>query len=152
MHEFDAEIRQGGMGGAFVEIPFDVEQAFGRKRVPVRATIDGVPYRGSLVRMGGACHMLGVVKDIRQQLGRDVGDVVHVTIEEDLEERTIDVPADLAAALQQDAAAAAFFEKLSFTHRREYVQWIEEAKKEETRRNRVVKAVAMLKEGKRERR
>lgn len=64
-HRFSAVIEDAGGGGAFVTIPFDVERAFGKKRVPVRATIDGVPYRGSLVRMGGECHILGILKSVR---------------------------------------------------------------------------------------
>jgi hypothetical protein len=58
-HTFRAAIEDAGGGGAFVSVPFDVEQAFGKKRVKVKATINGVPYRGSRMRMGGSCHILG---------------------------------------------------------------------------------------------
>lgn len=69
-HRFTAVIEDAGHGGAFVTIPFDVEQAFGRKRVKVDATFDGEPYRGSLVRMGGECHVLGMLKEIRDRIER----------------------------------------------------------------------------------
>lgn len=148
---FQATIQSAGGGGAYVDVPFDVEQKFGKKRVPVVATIDGETYRGSLVRMGGECHMLLIRKDIREKIGKGIGDSVSVTLQEDTTPRTVEVPADLAQALASDAVAAAFFEGLSFTHRREYVQWVEGAKRDETRRRRIEKTVSLLRDGKRER-
>lgn len=150
-HAFSAVIRAAGGGGAYVDVPFDVEEAFGRKRVPVVAHIDGEPYRGSLVRMGGPAHMLLIRKDVRERIGKQPGDTVSVTLREDTEERTVDVPEDLAAALAADDDAATFFNGLSYTHRREYVQWITEAKREQTRRDRVAKTLGMLQEGRRSR-
>ena len=82
-HAFRAIIEDAGDGGAFVSVPFDVEAAFGKKRVKVLATLDGVPYRGSLVRMGSECHLLPVLKSIRRQIGKDIGDEIEVTVEED---------------------------------------------------------------------
>jgi Bacteriocin-protection, YdeI or OmpD-Associated/Domain of unknown function (DUF1905) len=136
-------------GGAFVEIPFDVEKAFGSKRPKVKAMIEGVPYRGTLMRMGSECHMLGILKDIREQIGKTFGDEVTVTVEPDTEPRLIEVPKDLIKELKKDKEAKAFFDKLSYTHQKEYVRWVEEAKKEETRQNRIVKTVEMLKKRKR---
>ncbi len=135
-------------GGAYVEIPFDVEAAFGSKRPKVRALIEGVEYRGTLVRMGTECHILGIRKEIREQVGKTFGDEIQVTVEADLEERVVEVPPELAAELKQDKAAAAFFDKLSYTHKREYVTWISEAKKPETRQARILKTIEMLKQGK----
>ncbi len=81
--EFDAEIKKvPDIDGAYVEIPFDVKITFGKGRVPVNATFDDVPYQGSLVRMGTPCHIIGIRKDIRQQIGKQPGDTVHVVIEE----------------------------------------------------------------------
>jgi hypothetical protein len=81
--EFDAQIKKvPDIDGAYVEIPFDVKEVFGKGRVPVNATFDGFPYQGSIVRMGMPCHMLGIRKDIRQQIGKQPGDTVHVTVEE----------------------------------------------------------------------
>ncbi len=146
-HTFTATIQNAGGGGAFVEVPFDVEEAFGSKRPKVRAVIEGVPYRGTLVRMGSECHMLLILKEIREKIGKTFGDEVRVTVEPDTEPRVIAIPEDLMKEFKKDKAAKAFFDKLSYTHRKEYVTWVTEAKREETRRNRVVKAIAMLKKG-----
>ena len=144
---FAAPIERASGGGAYVTVPFDVESIFGKKRVPVIATIDGVPYRGSLVRMGTQCHVLGVLKEIREQIGKDVGDVVDIVIEEDARPRVVEVPHDLATALASHPEASEGFEQLSFSHRREYVRWIEEAKRSDTRASRIAEAVDMLSRG-----
>ncbi len=144
-HTFRAIIESAGDGGAFVRIPFDVEEAFGKKRVPVRATIDGEPYRGTLVRMGEPCHLLIVLKEIRQKIGKTFGDEVEVTVEEDTQPRVVEVPADFQQALDQAPDAKAAFEKMSYTHQREYVRAILDAKRESTRRDRIAKAIEMLK-------
>lgn len=150
-HTFTATIQDAGEGGAFVEVPFDVEAAFGSKRPKVVATIDGVPYRGSLVRMGSDKHILIVLKGIREQIGKSYNDEVIVNIEADTEPRVVNIPVDLAEALNADARAKAHFEKLSYTHQREYVIWVEDAKREQTRRRRIAKAIEMLTEGKKAR-
>jgi hypothetical protein len=146
---FTGRIQNAGGGGAFVEVPFDVEAVFGSKRPKVRALIEGVPYRGTLVRMGGEHHMLLVLKGIREQIGRTIGDEVKVVVEVDVEPRAVKIPADLLKELKKDKAARAFFDKLAYSHQREYVRWIEEAKRVETRAARVVKTIDMLKKGKR---
>lgn len=149
-HIFRSVIEDSGNGGAYVCVPFDVEQAFGKKRVKVLATIEGVAYRGSLVRMGTECHLLPVLKEIRQQIGKAIGDEIEVVVEEDTEPRQVTVPADLQSALVAEPIARAFFERLAYTHQKEYVQWVEEAKRYQTRLVRIAKAVEMLKQGKRE--
>jgi hypothetical protein len=145
-HTFTATIQAAGGGGAYVEIPFDVEAAFGSKRPKVMAMIGGVSYRGTLVRMGTDCHLLLILKSIRERIGKTFGDEVEITLEEDTELRTIEVPADLMQALKSEPEAKTFFEKLSYTHQKEYVNWIEEAKKKETRQRRVTKTIEMLKQ------
>lgn len=81
--EFDAEIKKvPDIDGAYVEIPFDVKEEFGKGRVKVHATFDGVEYDGSLVRMKTPCHIIGIRKDIRAQIGKQPGDQVHVTLRE----------------------------------------------------------------------
>ena len=146
---FTAVIQNAGGGGAFVEVPFDVEQAFGSKKPKVKATIEGVPYRGTLVRMGTECHVLIILKGIREQIGKTFGDEVTISVEPDTEPRLIEIPPDLARELKKDKEAKAFFDKLSYTHQKEYVTWINEAKKQETRQNRILKTLEMLKKGKR---
>ena len=146
IHQFIATIEDAGGGGAFVRIPFDVEQVFGKKRVPVRASIDGQPYRGTLVRMGEPCHLLIILKEIRQVIGKTIGDQVEITLEEDLQERKVELPADFQQALEQDPLASSAFERLSYSHQKEHVRAILEAKREETRRNRILKSIEMLKQ------
>jgi hypothetical protein len=145
LHRFKGRIENPGGGGAFVRIPFDVEAAFGRKRVPVRATIDGEPYRGTLVRMGEPCHILIVLKEIRQKIGKDFGDEVEVTLEEDTAPRLVEVPPDLQKALDENPSARAAFDRLAYTHRREYVNAILEAKRPETRQRRIRQTIETLK-------
>jgi hypothetical protein len=140
---FEARIVSARGGGAFVELPPEVVEALGDGgRIPVKASFDGVAYRGSVASMGGT-KVLGMLKAIRAELGKGPGDRVVVTVERDLEERTIAVPDDLAGALEAAGMRAAF-DALSFTHRREYVEWVEEAKRPETRSRRIEQTVARV--------
>jgi len=148
--KFRAVIENAGGGGAYVSVPFDVEQVFGKKRVKVKATLQGEPYRGTLVRMGGPHHMLPVLKEIREKIGKSFGDEIEVVVEEDTEPRQVEVPLDMQQALESDPEAKAFFAQLSYTHQREYVRWIIEAKRDQTRQDRIHRAIEMLKQGKSE--
>jgi uncharacterized protein YdeI (YjbR/CyaY-like superfamily) len=94
--------------------------------------------------MGGLDHVLGVLKGIREKIGKDVGDTVAVEIEADTEPREISLPEDFALALKEDGSARAFFESLSYTNRKEYVVWIESAKKQETRERRLQASIELL--------
>jgi hypothetical protein len=149
-YQFRAVIEAGDGGGAFVVVPFDVEKTFGKKRVKVKAIIEGEPYRGTLVRMGSPHHMLIVLKDIREKVGKTMGDVVSVELEEDLEERIVELPTDIQTALEAEPAAQTFFRNLSYSHQREYVQWVTDAKREETRQARIKRMIEMLRQGKSE--
>ena len=83
VYTFEAVIQKvPDMDGAYVEIPFDVKTVFGKGRVKVHATFDGVPYDGSMVRMGTPGHILGLRKDIRAQIGKQPGDTVAVAVRE----------------------------------------------------------------------
>ena len=144
---FTATIEDAGGGGAYVTVPFDVEEVFGVKRLKASATIDGESYRGSVVRMGGEHHILIILKGIREKIGKTIGDDISITLREDTEPRVVDLPDDLTTALRGEKEARAIFDALSYTHKREYVVWIEEAKRPETRANRINKTIAMLKEG-----
>ena len=80
IQEFDAVILQNGdMDAAYVEVPFDIKEMFGKGRLSVHATFDGVPYDGQIVKMGTPCHIIGIRKDIRKQIGKTFGDTVHIT-------------------------------------------------------------------------
>jgi hypothetical protein len=144
---FEATIRKDDdSGGAGIKIPFDVQEAFGKKgRVPVKCTIDGHPYRGSIFPYGGT-YYIGVVKKVRDAIGKTYGDTVRVVIEADEEPRTVEVPEDFARALDENVTAKMAFEKLSYSHKREYVLWINEAKKDETRQRRIAKTIEKLPE------
>lgn len=83
VYEFDAEIKKvPDIDGAYVEIPFDVKAEFGKGRVHVIATFDGVSYEGSVVKMGTPCHIIGIRKDIRAKIGKQPGDIIRVAITE----------------------------------------------------------------------
>lgn len=148
--KFRGVIEDAGDGGAFVSIPFDVEQVFGNKRPKVKATIEGVPYRGTLVRMGGPSHMLLVLKEIREKIGKSFGDEIEIELEVDTEPRQVEIPQDLQDALESHPQALTFFMRLSFTHQKEYIRWIEDARRAQTRQIRVARTVEMLLQGKRE--
>lgn len=145
---FQAEIIKGRGGGAMVEIPFSVEEVYGtRGQVMMKAAIDGQQYRGSVAPMGGGVHILGIRKAIREAIGKGVGDMVTVSLELDTEPRTVEVPPELAAAFRSDSEAKRRYDALSYTHRREFAEWVGEAKKQETRDLRASKAIEMLRAG-----
>jgi hypothetical protein len=127
-----------------IEIPFDVQKVFGtRARVPVRGTINGFAYRSSIMPMGGK-HWMVVNRQTREGAKAKAGDMVSVVMERDDEPRTVELPADFARALSASRTAQAAWDKASYTHRKEYVQAIEAAKKTETRARRIDKAISEL--------
>jgi antitoxin component of MazEF toxin-antitoxin module len=144
---FRAPLRSSGRGGGghVVDVPPEVVRALGRKgRIPVTATFDGIPYRGSIVRMGDGA-VLGVQKAIMAEAGVSVGDTLTVVVRNDDAPREVSVPDDLAEALARNDAASGAFDDLSYSHRREYVDAINEAKRPETRARRIERTIqAML--------
>lgn len=135
-------IKHDKLDATGIEIPFDVEAMFGAKRVPVKAVVNGAVYRGSIVRMGGK-YMLGIPKVFREAAGVAPGEHIVVTIERDDEERIVTVPEDFAEALLNGGLRDAF-DSMSYTHRKENVRAIEEAKAAETRQRRIAKAIGMI--------
>jgi hypothetical protein len=144
---FTATLQKRGPAAAVV---LDDEQVAtvgqGAKRFPVKATVNGHTWRGSVARMKGE-FLLGLNREVREAAGVEAGDTVPVTIAPDAEERTVEVPEALASALAGDDAAKAAFDGLAFTHRKEFARWVAEAKREETRERRVAQALEMLHEG-----
>jgi len=127
--------------------PFDVPQTFGtRARVPVRGTINGFPYRSSLMPMGG-CYAMVVNRTIREGANVKAGDEVDVVMERDTAERTVEAPPELAKELARNKKAQARWEKLSFTHKKEMANCIRDAKQEETKKRRLAKVMQVLKTG-----
>jgi hypothetical protein len=146
--EFEAEIKPAPRSGAWVEVPYEIQEVYGtRGQVKVRATFDGKAYTGSLAPMGDGCHVLGMTKALRAATGKDIGATVRVTIERDDAPRTVDVPPELEAALDGHAKAKAFFDGLSYTSKKEYAQWIAGAKRPETRARRLDQAIEKLRRG-----
>jgi len=132
-------------GWVCLNFPESASKKLGAKgRVPVVGTINGFPIRTSAFAMGGKTHMILVNREIQGGANIGAGDTVAVSVEVDTKPRTISVPPDLKKAIARSATAKAAFDKLSHTHRKEYVRWIEEAKRAETRIRRIEKAVAML--------
>ena len=143
-YKFTARIEEGNGGGAYVLFPFDVETEFGVKgRVPIRASINGIPYAGSLSNCGGRRHVLGILKSIRNQIEANIADEIEIELWKDDTTRTVDVPAELLQALRAKGALGQF-ENLSYTHRKEYCRLINEAKTEQTRTRRVQNAVEQV--------
>lgn len=149
--EFTAIIQQNGeMNAAFVEFPFSTEELFNKKgQVKVKVLFDNkVEYRGSLAKMKSDCHILGLTQEVRKQLGKTFGDEVSVSLMEDKEERVVEIAEDIVSVFNENPEAKTLFDKMSYTHKKEYIRWIEEARKPETRENRKVKMVQMILDGK----
>lgn len=145
---FRAKI-QGKEVGAVAAIvpPVDVPERFGtRGRVPVRGTINGFPFRSSLMPMGG-CHMMPVNKLLCRSAGTQPGEVVDVVMERDDETRTVEAPPELAKELKKNKKALERWETLAFTHKKEMANSIRDAKQEETKKRRLVKVMDVLKTG-----
>ena len=142
--EFGAIIRTAENGGAFVEFPYEVEELYGVKgRVPVNVTFDGIPYRGSMVRMGSERHLLLILKEIRERMGKGAGASIHVTVELDEAPRVIVLAPDIEAAFKK-AGVLERYRAHSYSHQREYVLHIEDTKNPETRLRRINKTVEAL--------
>lgn len=147
VYEWTATVGGGGTGdgsASFLPFPWDPKACFGKANlIPVKMEFDGLPYQGDIANMGaGPCIVF--VKAIREKLGKRPGDTVNVRLWHDTEPRIVEAPADLTEALGGQAVAREFWEGLSPGNRRLYVKWIEEAKKPETRTNRVAKTVERL--------
>ena len=137
-----------GSSAAWMNAPFDVVEIFGtRARVPVCGTINGFPFRSSLMPMGG-CHGMAVNKTMRDGAGIKAGDTVSVVMERDVAERSVEVPTALKKELANNKAAQTNWNKLSFTNQKEIALSISGAKQEDTRARRLAKAMDILKNGK----
>jgi bifunctional DNA-binding transcriptional regulator/antitoxin component of YhaV-PrlF toxin-antitoxin module len=129
-----------------VELPFDAKERIGKARAPVRGTVDGTEFRTTVAVYGGR-YLIGVNRDLRERAGIAIGDEVDVTIRRDDEPRIVELPPALAAAFDEDENAREAFDRLSYSHRREYAEWIAEAKRDDTRSRRVAKTLDSLRDG-----
>jgi hypothetical protein len=147
--KFRTVVEQHGKTATGIPVPEDVVAALGPgKRPAVVVSIGGHSYRTTVAPMGGR-FLVPLAAEHRKAAGVTAGDEVDVSIEPDTAPREVAVPADLTEALAGDAAAREIFDGLSYTHRKEWVRWIEEAKRPETRATRVAKTVGSLRSGKR---
>jgi bacteriocin resistance YdeI/OmpD-like protein/uncharacterized protein DUF1905 len=130
-----------------IEVPPEVITALGSGKKPaVKVTVNGYSYRSTVAVMGGK-FMIGVSAERRAAAGIEGGDEIDVELEPDTQPREVAVPADFAKALDAEPVARKFFDGLSYSQRSWFVLGIEEAKKPETRQNRIVKAVERLASG-----
>jgi hypothetical protein len=148
---FSAEILSAGGGGHAVVVPKEVAAAFASKRPAVLARVDGVEYRSRLAVYGGKSY-LGLRKELLRQIGRQAGEMVEISLEEDdteidasaLAPAEVTEPLELLAALAENPAVRTAYEALPPSHRREYARWIGETQQAETRAERVGKMIRRL--------
>jgi len=141
-------VGQEGSSVAAVNAPFDVKEVFGTiARVPVRGTINGFPFRSSLMPMGG-CHYMAVNRTMREGANCKAGDTVSVVMERDTALRVVEVPAALKKALAKSKTAQANWKKYSFSNQKEMALAITGARQEETRARRLARIMNIIKTGK----
>lgn len=143
---FEAKLVAAGPHGTWCHLhfPLDIERTFGtRGRVPVSGTINGFKFRSSLMPMGGK-HYLCINSAMQAGAKAGPGDAARFVMERDDKPRTVAVPPTLKKALAANPKARAVFEKLSYSHRKEYAQWIGQAKQPETVQRRLKKLVPLL--------
>lgn len=148
--KFTAELKLNGKTATGIRVPDDVVDQLGGKRIPVVVTLGDHTYRTTIAPMGGA-FWVPVSAEQRAAASVAAGEILEVEVSRDESPRTVETPADLAEKLASDPQAREFFEGLAHSHKKEYVRWIEEAKKPETRQARVEKCLALLQEKRRTR-
>ncbi len=134
-------VREGST--CFIPLTFDPKSVFGKVRAPVKVTLNGYTYRSTIASMGGP-PCVPLRRSNREAAGLEGGETIEVRLDLDTEERKIEPPADLAAALRAAPLAWERWEALSYTHQREHVEAIEKARKPETRARRIDAAVRMV--------
>jgi hypothetical protein len=133
--------RDGSM--CFIPVPFDPAPVFGKVRAPVKVTLNGYTYRSTIASMGGTV-CIPLRRSNREAAGLEGGETLEVRLDLDTEKREVKPPADFVKALKAAPPAWERWDEMSFTHQRETVEAIEEAKKPETRARRVAGAVRMI--------
>lgn len=134
------EIPEGQTTATMFDVSVDLRAIFGRARPPLVVTVNDHSYRSTPGIYGGRAY-LPLNRANREAAGVRAGDEIEVVLALDTEPRTVEIPADLAAALAADPAAQERFEAMSYSHRREYVEWVCEAKRPETRARRIAVCV-----------
>ena len=144
--EFDAALEADPRtGDVFVVPPFSVEELYGTKEeLLVQTAIDGFPFQGELLPIGEGYHALVIPREVRRAVGKTVGDVLHIALRNDLSERVVTLPEDLAAGLDGNEAAFRFFKTLTEPEQRSYVRYLKGAKSAEIRAKRLTETVYRL--------
>jgi hypothetical protein len=140
----------GEESGSTIQVPNEVLAQLGstRKRLPVRVQINGIELRTTLAVYGGRT-FIGIRREMREAMRIQSGETIQIHLAADTEPRVVEVPQELAQVLAADAEAQAKFEALSFTNRKEYVEWATGARRAETRQQRLAAVADMLKSGRR---
>lgn len=144
-HTFTTMLLQDeGKNATGISVPPEIVAALGKgKKPPVKVNVNGYAYRSTIAAYGDV-FMLSVSAEHREAAGIKAGDEIEVTLELDLEPRTVDVPDDLTAALAEKPGAAAAYDALAYSKRKEFVRQVEEAKALETRQRRIAGIVSKL--------
>ncbi|MDQ6642100.1 MAG: YdeI/OmpD-associated family protein [Actinomycetota bacterium] len=144
---FTAQLQAHGKTATGFVVPEEIVDRLGAGRRPkVTVTIRGHTYRSSIASMGGRM-LLGVSAENREAAGVRAGDVLDVDVEVDSEERTVEVPEAMAAAMAGDDKVRAFYDSLSYSQKQTFALSVRDAKTDETRQRRVDKAISALREG-----
>ena len=143
---FTVQLERVQKTATMFRLPFDLKEAFGRARPPVKVTIRGHTWRTTPGGYDGVGHVV-VNREVKAATGVDAPERVRVSMDLDTEPRTVRVREDFRNALRADEQAAKAFAAMSFTHRREYVYWVEEAKRPATRARRIAATVERVREG-----
>lgn len=144
---FHTTILQSGKTATGIHVPDEIVEALGAgRRPPVKITINGFTYRSTVAVMSGI-YMVGVSAENRAAAGVAGGDEVDVAIELDTAPRDVEVPSDLAAALDAEPAARRTFDGLSYSNKSWHTLQVSGAKTDETRQRRIARSVEILKEG-----
>ena len=150
MQRFKTKLTPAGEGGAWTGIFLTKAQSAKlgqRGRVSVALTINGTPFHAFAAPMGDGTHGIVINKKMQKEAGVGKNDTVEVTLEVDTKPRTVDVPSELAAELKRAKKAKEFFDGLAFTHQKDFVTWITDAKRQETKDKRLAETLRLLKAG-----
>jgi len=134
-------VRDGSM--CFIPVTFDPREVFGKIRAPVKVTLNGFTYRSTIAAMGGP-PCIPLRKSNREAAGLEGNETVEVRLDLDTDKREVKPPADLAKALKSSPALWKHWQELSYSHQREHVDFVEQAKKLETRIRRIERVIEMI--------
>ncbi len=146
-YKFEALLeRPEGIGTwTYLTVPLDSKKMFGTSsRLRVKGAIDGLRFRSSLLPNGTGGHFMVVKKEVREKIRKSAGDRVRVSLQLDSAPEEVVIPEVVVRALRGNERADAHFRSLSYSHKKAYIEWVESAKRDETKDKRARKMVKML--------